>query len=911
MLGSLRYGIRRLLSPRQSERDLTDEVQQLLDMTADEYVRRGMSRDEAMRRARLDFGGVESVKEQLRTTGWESVVDSVWRDVRYAMRGMARTPMFTIIVTATLALGIGANTAMFSVLNAVMLRPLPYADASRLVLLWTDDIKRGLHNESTAYSTIEEWRRLNRTFEDIAFFNSGRATIGTGPTGVRTRAAFVSGHLFGLIGASARLGRSITAQDAQDRATVAVISHALWIQRFGATPDVIGTAIEIAEWQGKDGPTALTIVGVMPPDFYFPDRSISIWTPATTYWRWQRESTERFESWARRWIAIGRLRAGASFDDAGGDLARVGEYLTTTSGTPPPDFPGFTVNVVPILESITGTALPRALSLLMAAVALVLLVACANVAHLILARGASRQQELAMRRALGASRWRLIRQQLIESACLGLAGGIAGGAVAIGLTRIITTLAAQRIPRLDDSAVDARVLAFAASAALISVFIFGLLPALRVTNPGRLEISRPYGKLMIVECALAVVVLVGAGLLLRSLALVLAVDPGFDPTHALIARVQFPAEVPTAANRAMSESDRARQREQVQQALLERIASLPDVEAAGYIDDLYVGAQGHASIVLPGMDMNAIAPGELHEGSVSPDLFATLGVPLKAGRDLRRDDGLIKIRALWSPAQPNDLPLEVKAQRAIREPAIVNESFVKRYLSGRDPIGQSFCVSPLVKTYCYEIVGVVGDMHRQGLERAAIAQYFGPYVAQPSGRVDLIVRTRGAPLAAAPSIKSTIAAVVPDGLVAQVSTAADGLGDFSAQRTLQTLLFSAFAFLALVLAAVGVYGMVHYAVAQRRREIGVRIAIGARPVDVFVSVIGRAMRWPVIGVALGLAAAAIITQVMAHLLFGIEASDPATFIAVAATLLITALIASYGPARRAARIDPVTALRVE
>src|SRR6185503_16022126 len=215
-------------------------------------------------------------------------------------------------------------------------------------------------------------------------------------------------------------------------------------------------------------------------------------------------------------------------------------------------------------------------------------------------------------------------------------------------------------------------------------------------------------------------------------------------------------------------------------------------------------------------------------------------------RYLRRDDGLIKIRALWSGLQPRDLPLEVKAQRAIAEPVVVNESFVKRYLSGRDPVGQKFCVSPLVKTYCYEIVGVVGDMHRQGLERAAIAQYFGPYVAQPSGRVDLVVRTRGAPLAAVPAVKRAVAAAVPGGLVAQVSTAADGLGDFSAQRTLQTLLFSAFAFLALILAAVGVYGMVHYAVAQRRREIGVRIAIGARPRDVFMRLIADGMRWPAI-----------------------------------------------------------------
>jgi putative ABC transport system permease protein len=911
MLGSLRYGLRRLLSPRRSERDLTDEVQHLLEMTADEYIRRGMPRDEALRRARLDFGGVESVKEQLRTTGWESVVDSVWRDVRYAARGLVRNPIFTLVVTATLALGIGANTAMFSVLNAVMLRPLPYRDASRLLLLWTDDIKRGLHNESTAYATIADWQRLNQAFEEIAYFNAGRATIGRGPTGERTRAAAISGNLFHVVGATPALGRTITEDDARTKAPVAVISHALWTQRFGARPDVIGTTMVIDEWQGKDGSGDITIVGVMPPAFYFPDRATTIWTPATTYWRWDRESTERFESWARRWTGIGRLRPHMSIDDARADFARIGDYLSQGASSLVPDFPGFAVTATPVLDAIIGTSLPRALTLLMGAVILVLLVACANVAHLVLARGAARQQELLMRRALGASRWRLIRQQLVESALLGAIGGAAGAALAIGLARVITTLAAQRIPRLDEGAIDVRVLTFVAAATVMSVFVFGLFPAVRATNAERFRARRPRGFLLLAECALAVIILVSAGLLLRSLALLHAVDPGFDPSRAVMARIQFPGEPPTAANRAISNSDRARRREQVQQALLERVTSLPDVEAAGYIDDLYVSGQGHASIAIPGTDVSAIAPGELHEGSVSPDLFSTLAVPLHAGRYLRREDGLRKITALWSPIPSRDLSLEEKAQRAIAEPALVNDAFVKRYFAGRDPIGQRFCIDPLAKTYCYEIVGVVGDMHRQGLERAAIPQYFGPYIAQPSGRADLVVRTRGTPLAAVPSIKDAIASTVPDALVAQVSAAADGLSDFSAQRSLQTMLFTSFAVLALCLAAIGVYGMVHYAVAQRTREIGVRMAIGARPRDVFLRVIADGLRWPVIGIAIGLAAAAAVTQTMAHLLFGIDPSDLITFGAAAATLLAAALAASYAPAHRATKIDPVTALRVE
>jgi putative ABC transport system permease protein len=911
MLRSLRFGLRRLLNPNASDRELTGEVQAMLEMIADEHVRRGLSRQQAMRQAQLDLGGAESVKEQLRTDGWEAAIESAWRDLRYAGRGMVRNPTFTFVVVATIALGIAANTAMFSVLNAVMLRPLPYADAGRLSLLWTDDVKRGLHTENTAYATITDWQRGNRTFEEIAFFNSGRATVGTGPTGDRTKAAHVSGNLFQVLGVAPAAGRGITDADTNLAAPVAVISHSLWTRRFAADPAIIGKPLVLDEWQNKGGADQLTIVGVMPPGFYFPDRNTEIWTPATLYWRWTRESSERFPSWARRWIAIGRLRPDASVADAREDLSRIGDQLAATHPSTVPDFPGFAVNVVPMLDSITGVPLQRALWLLMAAVGLVLLVACANVANLLLSRGAARQQEFAMRRALGASRFRLIRQQLIESLALAAAGGLAGVALSIALTRVITVLAAQRVPRLDEGGLDARVLVFAGVASLVSACVFGLVPALRVTSADRFQVMRPRGLMLIAECALAVVLLVGAGLLVRSLALVRAVDPGFDTSRVLLTRIQFPSERPgPPGGPRPTDSERALRREQVQQALLDRVGGLPDVESAGFVDDMFVAGVGNKSIAFPGMALDAVAPGELNTGSVSPGFFSTLRVPLRAGRYLNRDDGMVKIRALWNLTDPR-LPLAVQAKRAIAEPVVVNEAFVKRYLDGQDPVGQRFCIDPTGKTYWFEIVGVVGDMRRQGLERAAIPEYFGPYTATASGRVDLVTRTRANPLAAAASVKDAVAAAVPGALVPQITTAAGDLGAFGAQRTLQTLLLTSFAALALLLTAIGIYGMVHYAVSQRTREIGVRIAIGARPRDVFARVVADGMRVPVLGLALGLVGAGAATRVMSHLLFGVDASDGITFAAVAITLLLTAVIACYGPARRAARIDAVTALRTE
>jgi len=411
------------------------------------------------------------------------------------------------------------------------------------------------------------------------------------------------------------------------------------------------------------------------------------------------------------------------------------------------------------------------------------------------------------------------------------------------------------------------------------------------------------------ECSLAMVLLAGAGLLLRSLSRLEGVEPGFDPQHVLTMRIEFPSEPVIAEERTQVSQiapARARAREQAMHDLIVRLEAIPDVSTAGFIDDLFIAGQGHESISIPGRI--TLASGELSEGSATPELFTALRVPLKRGRYPTRDDAMQKIRALWSLIN-TDLPLAEKERRAIPEPVVVNEAFVRRFFPDEDPIGKRFCVDPTNKTYWYEVVGVVGDMHRQGLERPTIPEYFGPYFPSPNGRADLVVRTAADPLALASTIRREVSRGLPSVAIANVATADAQLGDFSAQRRLQTWLLTAFAAVGLALAAIGIFGLAHYAVAERTREIGIRMALGATPIDVLVLVIREGMHMPLIGIALGLGASAGLTRVMSHLLYGVTPTDTATFATVPVVFAFAAMIACYVAARRTASVDPVDALR--
>ncbi len=925
MLRALFAGLRTLFRRNAAERDLHDEVRHYLDEATREYVRAGMAPDAAARAARVDLGGVESTKERVRSAGWEARVDGAWRDVRMAARALRHRPAFAAVVILTLALGTGATTLMFSVVNAVMLRPLPYRDSGRLVLVWTDDVRRALHREATAYRTIADWRERSRSFSDVAFFTTQRVAPMTNNPGGRGRArtALVSGNLFGTLGVPAALGRTLSERDAADRAPVAVISHAFWQRWFAGAPDVVGKTLTVDD-ASKGGTGTLTVIGVMPPDFYFPDKLTEFWTPATTYWRFARESTERFPDWARRWTAVARLAPGVSVEAARAEMTRVGAELASTYPPTVDDFPGYSTTMLTVLDAATGSNLSRALWVLLGSTGLVLLVACANVANLLLARGATRRQEFALRRALGAGRGRLFRQLVIEHAMLAAAGGSAGVALALWGMGIARAAAGGYVPRIDELSVDARVLAIALGASMAAALVFGIVPALQLSGAdpgaalkegggtaGSRRLRRSRGAMVLAECALAVVLLAGAGLLLKSLNRLLSVDPGFDARGVLAMRLEFPSDPPPTAEERRQTSSiaqaRARVREQRMSDLLTRLRQVPGVEAAGFVDDLFVAGQGNDAITIPSHPGTA-PPGELNSGAVSPGLFELLRVPLRQGRLLGRDDSARKIRALWSPVV-TDLPLAEKERRAVFEPVVVNETFVRRYFPDEEAIGRHFCVDPGNKTYWYEIVGVVGDMRRQGLDRGTIPEYYGPYFPTPMGRTDLLVRVSGSPLALAPLLRSVVTAELPTAAIARVSTADAQLAEFSAERRLQTWLLAAFAALAVALAAVGVFGLVQYMALERTRELGLRLALGATPGHVLGLVLARGMWMPALGIATGLVAALALTRVMSHLLFEVTATDPLTFVSVGGLLALVAALASWLAARRVVSLDPLRALR--
>ena len=923
MWRSMRAGLRTLFRRAATDRELDDELQHFLELSVDEKMRAGLSRDEAERAARIDMGGVQQSKETVRTAGWEAAVETLAQDVRYAVRSLRRTSGVSIAVVLTLALGVGANTTMFSVVNAVMLRPLPYRDANRLALLWTDDVKRGLHREPTAYRTITEWRARSRVFQSIAYSTQGRVTpLRDGDPNARGRSlrAFVSGNLFSVLGAQALIGRTISPADETERAPIVVISYGFWQRWFGGVPDVVGRTLSIDD-PSKGNVVTFTVAGVMPPSFYFPDKHVEMWTPATTYWRFAREQVEFFPESARRWTGVGRLSANASVADAQLEMTRIGRELAARLPSTRPDFPGFEVSVATILDSITGEKLQSGLWLLLGATGLVLLVACANVANLLLARGALRQHEFAVRRALGSGRARLIRLLTAENLILAFIGGTIGIGVAAVATPLVARIAASSVPRLDNVSIDVRVLAFAMVMTVLAALLFGAAPAFRLAQvdpfdalresgrgTGNRRIASLRGVVVLAECALAVLLIAGAGLLLRSLGRVNDVNPGFDPRDVLTVRLEWGPQALTSSERFGTNEDgvaRARAGEETGHQLLAALRGVPGAVDAGFIDDFFINGSANKSITIPGRgDQSGF---EVNTGDVTPEFFGVMRVPVLRGRALTREDATQKIRALFTPTVA-DVSLAEKERLAVAEPVVVNETFARRLFAGEDPIGKRFCIDPTAKTYWYVIVGVVGDMHRQGLERAAVPEYFGSYIPRPYNRGDLVIRATGDPMTLAPFVRQVIARV-PGTVVASVNTAEDQFSGFGAARRLETVLLVAFAALALTLAAVGIFALVHYAVAQRTREIGIRVALGATPADVLGAVVAQGMRMPVAGIVIGLLAAIGLTRMMAHLLFNVGATDPITFATVALLLATVAIVACYLAGRRGTRIDPVQVLR--
>jgi putative ABC transport system permease protein len=935
MLTNLLRRVAHLIGIRRLDADLDDEIESHRAMAQDHLEARGLSPADAAQASRRALGNVALAREDARQVWVWRWIDSTWQDIRIGTRGLQRNPAFTSVALLTLALGIGITTTMFTVVEAVLLRPLPYQAPDRLAMLWTDDVKRGVREVPTSYLTFADWRSQSRRFSDMAIFQ-GEPVIISGPNGnERVLAEIVAANLFSVLGVVPASGRVFSA-DEEDRAEqVVVISHALWQRQFGGSPSAVGSTLTIRA--PRTGDQHFRILGVMPAGFYFPSKDVQLWRPTLSAFvgkspKWKYE--ERYRFIVNDWGVIGRLAPAATVDEAREEMTAIGRQLAVAhqSFRAPVEFAGFAVNVVPLLDQLTGTTLQRALWMLLGAVSVVLLIACVNVANLLLARGAARGREFAIRSALGAGRLRLIRQSLTEAAGLGIAAAFLGLLLAAAGVRALAvyapagvyptastsytltdsvrapvTSAQPGIPRLDELSIDRRIVTFAVGVSLLAVLLFGLAPARRLSRSrpadaflkggrsiaGSRSLSRTRHALVMIECALAVVLLVGAGLLIRSVAKLDRVDPGFSTHGVLLVRVTV------APSAEMSPLENTNRRRLFYEGVRERLSGLPTVESVGLITDfLSVGAFSYP-VTIPGRA--SPAGGETQSASVDGGFFRTIGVPLLRGR-------LFSDLDTQSAIRDNARTLEELKGAKLFGPAVVNQAFADRFFPGENPIGQRYGIGDPPKISWHEIVGVVGNMRRARLTEPAVPEMFAPYIGQTS---ELAVRTSSDPLASAAAIREAIRSVDPNGIVMTVTTLERKVAELDATRQLQARLLVLFAGLSLLLAAIGVYGVVRYSVEQRTQEIGVRIALGARPRDVLALVLRHGLLAPLAGLAIGLAGALGLSRVLVHALFETSPTDPATLGIVVLSLVTAAVLACSVPARRAARIDPVVALRQE
>ncbi|HKQ77449.1 MAG TPA: ABC transporter permease [Blastocatellia bacterium] len=808
-------------------------------------------------------------------------MQTLWQDLRYGARMLLKQPGFTLIAMITLALGVGANTAIFSVVNAVLLRPLPYQDADRLAMLSTNE-KDGLLGNS-GYETIVDWRERSRSFERIVAIRSWGGTLtGQGEPevigGVR-----VSADYFKLLGVSPALGRDFRVEeDRPDTRFVVVISHTLWQRRFNSDPQAVGKQLILSD-------QPFTIVGVMPSgftDFLAANfhKGAEVWAPIGY------DITQPFACRSCQHLkAIARLRPGVTLAQA---RAEMSEIMNLMSREYPKIYATPAISVARLQDQFTGAIRP-ALYLLVVAVGLVLLIGCANIANLLLARANERAREMAIRAALGAGRWRIARQLLLESSLLSLAGAVAGLALALWSTELLTSLSPAKMLQLQPVAIDARVLGFTLVVSLLTGFLFGLAPAWQAArqdaqlalkegarnSPGKRQ-RRLRESFVVAEIMFALVLLAGAGLLIRSFTRVLDTKPGFESRNLLT--MQIPA----------SSANRYRDTAQVSAFYREAIKSievLPGVEDAGVVSNLPFGGN---------MDMygfhieekplaNPADAPSAERYSVSADYLRAMGIPLLRGRGFTEQDGA-------------NAPLV----------ALINRAAAQRLWPNEDPLGKRIRLgapdNPL-----RSVVGVVGDVNHYDLETAPDLQVYVPHAQWTDSYMQLVIHGAAEPGSLIGAVRKSIHALDPDAPIHNVATMRQLVSASVAQRRFTLLLIAVFAAVALLMAAIGLYGVTAYSVTQRAKEIGVRVALGARRADVLRLVVAQGLRLVALGVALGLMSALALTRLMKKLLFEVSATDPVTFAGIALLLALVALLACWLPARRATKVDPMIALRCE
>ena len=804
----------------------------------------------------------------------------MWSDTQYALRNIAKKPLFYSVVILTLALGIGANAAIFTVVNGVLLQPLPYPHPDRLMMVWTHNPRQGFDKDVGTYPNFEDWRRGSQSFERMSAYSGASVTLtGTGdPTQIR--GARVTHEFFETMGVAPLQGRAFSSANGQAGGErVVIVAHGLWTRRFGADASIIGRRIVL------DG-VPHEVIGVMPGSFKHP-ADAELWMPLAPVGDFQALFGARGSYWL---TIIGRLKPGVKQAAAQSEMDAIAARLEKEY----PANAGIGIRLVTMHEELVGDV-KRPLLILLGAVCFVLLIACANVANLLLTRAASRQRELAIRAALGADRGRLVRQLLTESVVLGLLGGAVGLMLAILSTDVLQTLAPAELPRLSDITVDRQVLAYAAGASVFTSLLFGLLPALhasrrdssghlkeggRTGTDGR-QGGRVRAALAAGELAIALVLLVGAGLLIRSFIALNNEDPGFATRGVLALRLQLPAAAYGEPARIAG----------FYEQLVERLDALPGVESAAAGSSLLLSRLPASASIniegrppLPANARNIPVPYD----SVTPEYFSTLRIALRRGRMFTRADG-------------------AQSQQVV----MVNEAFVRRFFPGEDPLGRrvTFDNPSRPGARWQTIVGVVADTKRGGFEREPWAETYFPMRQAPDSRAFVLLRTSGDPITLIAAAQAAVWSIDRNQAIASIRTVPELLAQRELNRRFTTLLLGVFASVALVLAIIGTYGVIAHATAQRTQEIGIRMALGADRRTILRMVLIGGLRIAATGLAIGVFGALALTHVLSGLLFGVSARDPLTFVVVPAALLVVALAACWIPARRAMQVEPVIALR--
>jgi predicted permease len=877
------------------EQELREELRDHIERQTAANIASGMSAQEARRQAVLQLGAVEGVKEECREQRRGFWLETLWIDVRIGSRMLRKSPAFTTVAILTLALGIGANTAIFSVVNAVLLRPLPFPHPEQLVTL--HESKPNFETGSISYPNFRDWQRNNSTFSAIAVSRALSFSLTGSGEAEQVRAEFISSDFFPLLGVNPIIGRQLApGEDEVGAAPVVLISDRLWKRKFGCAADVLGRTITLDAG-------GFTVVGVMPADI---DVSIPGFRDSEVYVPiGQNRNPALLNRAAGLGIhGIGRLNPGVTIEQARADMANVTRALAEAY---PDTDKGIGASMLPLRESMVRGVRPFLL-IILGAVCFVLLIACVNVANLQLARSTARAREFAIRATLGATQGRLTRQLLTESLLLSLVGGALGLALAAWGTRAALAKLPITLPRSSGIGVDWRVLSFTIAVSLLSGIIFGLAPALKTRKPVLDETLKESGRgasgtrhraqgiFVVTEVALALVLLAGAGLMIRTLARLWGLDPGFNPKNVLT----FSLSPPPSLMHAKADAVRASFRE-----IDARLAAAPGVQALsmtlgavpmGWDDETVFWIEGQpkpASVNEMNWAVNYI---------VEPDYLEVMQIPLKRGR-------------FFTP-QDNEHAHSV---------AVIDEVLARKFFAGQDPVGKlihvkTFDPDPLHGST--EIVGVVGHITQWSLaadsEQSLQAQIYLPvmqmqddFIVLTSYGTSLIVRSDGNQPGLLESIRNASRQMNSDQVIYGAQTLEEIISDSIEDQRFSMMVLGAFAALALLLASVGIYGVVSYLVGQRTHEIGIRLALGAQQRDVLRLVLGGGLRMTLIGVAIGIVAALALTRLMANLLFGVSATDPLTFAAVGLLLTLVALAACYIPARRAMRVDPMTALRYE